>query len=99
MKTYFKVTHGGNLFIGDKMISCAVLENGQRIITQSSIYKVFNKSRRGSQRAENALIAYFITSKNFEIFIDSLRSNFNQMIFNLLILKSDIKEEIQSSKK
>lgn len=44
MKTYFKVTHGGNLFIGDKMISCAVLEKGQRIITQSSIYKVFNKS-------------------------------------------------------
>lgn len=81
------------------MISCAVLENGQRIITQSSIYKVFNKSRRESQRAENALIAYFITSKNFEIFIDSLHSNFNQMIFNLLILKSDIKEEIQSSKK
>lgn len=70
MKTHFKVTHSGNLFIGDKVINCAVLENGQRIITQSSIYKVFDKSRRGSQRDENALIPYFMTSKNLLAFID-----------------------------
>ena len=70
MKTHFKVTHSGNLFIGDKMISCAVLENGQRIITQSSIYKVFDKPRRGSQKIDNALIPYFVTSKNLLAFID-----------------------------
>lgn len=71
MKTHFKVTHSGNLFIGEKEINCAVLENGQRIITQSGIYKVFGKTRRGSQRDEKTVLPNFITSKNLLAFIDN----------------------------
>ncbi|KDE63157.1 hypothetical protein FUSO4_09720, partial [Fusobacterium necrophorum DJ-1] len=71
MKTHFKVTHSGNLFIGEKEINCAVLENGQRIITQSSIYKVFGKTRRGSQRDEKTVLPNFVTSKNLLAFIDT----------------------------
>lgn len=40
-----------------------------------------------------------LDSNNFKIVINSLYSNFNQMIFNLLILKSDIKEQLQNPKK
>lgn len=69
-KTHFKVTHSGNLIIGEKSISCAVLENGQRIITQTSIYETFDKTRRGSQKDENAVIPYFLTAKNLVSFID-----------------------------
>ena len=79
-KIHFKVTHSGKLIIGDTSISCAVLENGQRIITQSSIYKTFGKQRRGSQRDENTVIPYFITSKNFIAFLDKdLRKVFEEV--------------------
>lgn len=69
VKTHFKVTHSGNLIIGEKKINCAVLENGQRIITQSSIYETFGKGRRGSHREDYAVLPYFLTAKNIIPFI------------------------------
>ncbi len=42
-----KATHVGELEIGDIKIACAVLEDGRRVITQSSILQALGRSRQG----------------------------------------------------
>lgn len=69
-KTNFKATHNGSLIIGQKEIGCAVLENGQRIITHKSLYEMFNKPRRGSISSGDSKLPWFINSKNLTLLLD-----------------------------
>lgn len=46
-KKILKATHEGILRIGEREITCAVLEDGSRIITQTSVYVAFDRPRRG----------------------------------------------------
>lgn len=46
----FECTHKGTLNLGGKEISCAVLSNGKRIITQTALFDVFGRPRKGEKR-------------------------------------------------
>ncbi len=48
----FECTHRGDLVIGDKTISCAILSNGQRIITQTALFDAFDRPRKGEKRID-----------------------------------------------
>lgn len=48
----FECTHKGDLVIGEKTISCAVLSNGKRIITQTALFDAFDRPRKGEKRIE-----------------------------------------------
>ena len=52
MEKILKVTHRGYLKILNKEIPCAVLENGQRIISQTGLFKSFDRPRKGEKRLE-----------------------------------------------
>lgn len=50
-----QATHEGILKIGDKEIKCAVLEDGTRILTQTSVYSAFDRKQRG-RRAKDPVV-------------------------------------------
>lgn len=50
--TIYECTHKGDLDLGGKLISCAVLSNGDRIITQTALFDAFNRPRKGEKRQE-----------------------------------------------
>lgn len=45
-------THQGILKIGDNELTCAVLEDGSRIISRNAIFKAFGRTKRGRKRAK-----------------------------------------------
>ena len=75
-----KATHTGKLLLGETEIPCAVLENGQRILSEKGITTAL-KSRSGSSRRtkknmiqDGAPLPMFLASKNIIAFIsDELR--------------------------
>lgn len=86
-ESILKATHTGTLKIGSITIPCAVLENGQRVVTEHGITTAL-KSRSGASKrlkremAESgAHLPIFIAPKNLEPFIsDELRAGLNQPI-------------------
>jgi hypothetical protein len=67
-----KATHEGTLKIGAKEIGCAVLENGQRVITQSSFMRALGRARQAKGRqyyAGDVNLPAFLTAKNLKPFI------------------------------
>ena len=48
----FECTHKGDLILGKTSISCAVLSNGKRIITQTALFDAFERPRKGEKRLE-----------------------------------------------
>lgn len=67
-----KATHEGEMQIGKVTISCAVLENGKRVLTQSDFMRALGRARqakgRGSYDADVNMPA-FLTAKNLKPFI------------------------------
>jgi len=63
-----KSTHEGLLKIGDTEISVAVLENGQRIITQSGVFQALDRPVRGNARIDQ--IPTFMDAKNLQPYIN-----------------------------
>jgi len=59
-----KATHFGKITIGDKSLTCAVLEDGTRILSSRAMFKAFDRSR-GSLNSE------FMTGENLPIFMTS----------------------------
>lgn len=58
----------GELRIGNKNLSCSVLEDGTRIISQSAIFKAFGRPKRGKMgRVIN--MPPFLDAKNLNAFI------------------------------
>jgi len=70
---YLKATHTGVLKIGNKEIGCAVLEDGTRVLTATSLYTAFDRSRRGKTKDDQgrALLPRFVESKSLKPFIDN----------------------------
>lgn len=48
----FEATHRGYLNIADSEIPCAVLKNGKRVISQTGLFKAFDRPRKGEKRQE-----------------------------------------------
>ena len=63
-----KATHEGTLKIGDSLISCAVLENGSRVLTLSDFMGAIGRSRSGQGQVYTNLPP-FLAAKNLEPFI------------------------------
>lgn len=67
-----RATHQGILKIMGKELPCVVLEDGRRIITQGSIFKAFDRPKRGSRSKteEGISIPGFLDSKNLKPYIN-----------------------------
>lgn len=63
----------GKIPIGDIQIHCAVLDDGTRVLTASSIFEAFGRSRKGQNNRleiEGTKLPPFVAAKNLEPFID-----------------------------
>jgi len=67
-----KATHFGKINIGDKNLTCAVLEDGTRILSSSAIFKAFDRAKRGKHKEENTVegMPSFINANNLKPLID-----------------------------
>jgi hypothetical protein len=45
-----KATHSGKLNLGEKELTCAVLEDGSRIISRSAVFRAFGRTKRGRKK-------------------------------------------------
>lgn len=67
-----KVLYSGKVNIGDKELSCAVLDDETRILTNSAIFAAFDRPRKGKPSEEYRLknVPAFITANNLKPYID-----------------------------
>lgn len=68
-----KATHAGELQIGDTTIPCAVLEDGQRLLTQEGFLKAIGRAAKakGGTGASVDKVPAFLSAKNLQPFIDN----------------------------
>lgn len=67
-----RATHEGTLHIGRTPISCAVLENGQRVLTQSGFMRALGRARQAKGRQHydaDVNMPAFLTAKNLKPFV------------------------------
>jgi hypothetical protein len=67
-----KATHQGVLKIGEKVMPCAVLDNGTRVISRNAIFKAFGRTKRGRKKDEIRVLNMpsFIDAKNLQPLIN-----------------------------
>lgn len=82
-----KATHAGNIKIGEHEISCAVLENGTRILVERSMATALGKKGGGSywekkkQGEKSALLPEYIALKSLQPYINAdLQNKFDNPI-------------------
>lgn len=80
-----KATHSGEMILGGIKISCAVLENGKRVITQTSMNNSLGRKGKSASiiSSEGALIfPNFLAANNLKPFIDpELESLISAVVF------------------
>lgn len=76
MNKLLKATYEGKLKILDKILPCAVLEDGTRIISSSAIYLAFDRTPRGSARGGVKTylrkLPSFMDANNLQPYIEQL---------------------------
>ena len=67
-----KVLYSGKVDIGNKELSCAVLDDETRILTNTAIFQAFDRPRKGKPSEEYRLknVPAFITANNLKPYID-----------------------------
>lgn len=81
-----RATHSGTLEIGGRVLSCAVLENGKRLLTQETFLTAIGRAKKakagtGSERLEAGLPP-FLVAENLQPFIsDELRESVLPILF------------------
>lgn len=72
MVDLLKATHEGHIETGDKKLSVAVLSDGTRLITQSSVFKAFGRTKRGRAKHDVRVLnrPAFMDANNLQPFID-----------------------------
>lgn len=67
-KNLLKATHAGELIIGETIISCAVLEDGKRVINETSMFEILGRKPRGSRKRIGGVINLpgFLDAKNIK---------------------------------
>lgn len=82
MSEALKATHEGELRIGGKILPCAVLDDGTRILTATAIFRAFDRPRKGksseSYRAD--LMPSFINANNLQPFVDEELREWTELI-------------------
>ncbi len=66
-----KATHQGILRIMGKELPCVVLDDGRRLLTQTSVFEAFDRPRRGKKNktAESINVPSVIEANNLRLFI------------------------------
>ncbi len=71
MDRILKATHEGELRLGGSVLSCAVLNDGTRVLTAAAVFRAFDRPRKGksseSYRADQ--MPSFINANNLQPFI------------------------------
>ncbi len=75
MEKLLRATHQGILRIGEKELTCAVLEDGTRVLSRNAIFRALGRTKRGRALEETR-------EPNMPSFIDA--KNINQLIDNEL---------------
>lgn len=67
-----KASHQGTLKIADKLLPCAVLEDGTRVINQTSVFKAFDRPQRGVRNKNKSTITLpsFLDANNLIPYIN-----------------------------
>lgn len=80
IKNLIGASHTGSLTIGNVEISCAVLDDGKRVITESSMFEILGRKRGGRERG--AELPRFLGADNLKPFINNdLLSGSNVITF------------------
>lgn len=83
-KNILKATHIGELHIGDKDLSCAVLEDGTRVLNMTAVFKAFNRPVRSRINVGDRVINMpsFLDAKNLQPFVSNeLRGVINPITY------------------
>ncbi len=82
MGKILRATHEGELKLGDSILSCAVLNNGTRVLTATAVFKAFDRPRKGksseSYRADQ--MPSFINANNLQPFINEQLKQWTEAI-------------------
>lgn len=83
-------THFGKLNIGDKELTCAVLEDGSRVISRSAVFKAFGRTKRGRKKGEVRVanmpeLPSFIDANNLTKYIDG---EVKELLINPVVYKA-----------
>lgn len=74
MNKKLQATHEGHLRIIDKILPCAVLEDGTRVISDNSVFVAFNRTQRGAPRGgvskKQRNLPSFIDANNLQPYMD-----------------------------
>lgn len=77
-----KALYEGELELGDKILSCAVLDNGLRILSATAVFEAFDRPRKGKSnegyRADQ--MPAFINANNLQPFVDERLIGWTQLI-------------------
>ncbi len=87
MAEILKATHDGEITIANKIIPCAILENGDRIITQGAVFAVFERPPRGLRKYDRTIklpesmkiLPSFIAARNLMPYISEDTGNLIQL--------------------
>ena len=71
-ETVIKATHFGRVDIAGKLLSCAVLEDGTRILTKTAVFQAFDRPRKGKSITDprNINVPSFIDANNLKPYTD-----------------------------
>lgn len=77
-----KALYEGELHLGDKVLSCAVLDNNLRILSATAVFDAFDRPRKGKSnegyRADQ--MPSFINANNLQPFVDEQLMEWTQLI-------------------
>lgn len=78
----YKSKYDGELKIGEKIIPCAVLDDGTRVITASSVFSVFERPRKGksSEGYRVDRMPSFINANNLQPFVSEELMGWTRLI-------------------
>ncbi|WP_271400066.1 P63C domain-containing protein [Salinicoccus roseus] len=85
-----KATHFGKLSLGEKELTCAVLEDGSRVISRSAVFKAFGRTKRGRKKGEIRVanmpeLPSFIDANNLT---DYIEGEVKDLLFNPVVYKA-----------
>lgn len=70
----------GELTIGDRVIPCAVLNDGTRVLTASSVFDAFDRPRKGKALDRVDQMPAFLDARNLQPFVDEELNAWTKLI-------------------
>ncbi|MGB2527183.1 P63C domain-containing protein [Flagellimonas sp. SN16] len=82
MAKMLKSTHEGELPLGNKELSCAVLEDGTRVLTATAVFMAFDRPRKGKSSEEYRAdrMPSFINANNLQPFVSEDVKEWTELI-------------------